>query len=164
MSPPGRLRQSGFSLVELLVVFAIVGIVTAVGAPGLFDYMRNARLREAGNLMLGEAIFARNEAIKRNRAVRLTVSGKQTIVTEVATATEMRTKEFAYPIVVNGSAQAVTFDSTGRLPMGTSMAVSLLHGSDTCSSELRCPQLRVSSGGQICIKTLNVTVTPDPCP
>lgn len=164
MMATNRPRQGGFSLIELMVVFVIVGVMAAVAMPGLSDYMRNARLREAGNLMLGEAMYARNEAIKRNRKVRLTLSGTQATVSESATGTEIRARGLPYPVVVNGAAQTVEFDSTGRLPMGTSAAVSVIHGSDTCSSELRCPQLRVSSGGQVCIKTLNVTVTPDPCP
>lgn len=163
MAAPGR--EGGFTIIEFLVVFAILGIMLSVGVPSLFEYMRNARLREAGNLVLGEAIFARNEAVKRNTRVRLSFSTGTVTVSDMTggVSTEIRSRNLPAPVAASGPA-SIDFLSAGRPPLGSSLTVSFMHGTDTCSSDIRCPELRVSSGGSSCLKVLNVTVTPDPCP
>jgi type IV fimbrial biogenesis protein FimT len=158
-------RQGGFTIIEFLVVFAIFGIMLAVGVPSLFEYMRNARLREAGNTVLGEAIFARNEAIKRNTRVRLSFSTDTVTVSDITggVTTQIRTRTLPPPVAAS-AASSIDFLSAGRPPLGSNLVISFLHGSDACSADVRCPQLRVNSGGSSCVKVLNVTVTPDPCP
>ena len=46
-------RQQGFTLIELMIVIAIVAILSAVALPAYQDYTKRAKVTEAINLMGG---------------------------------------------------------------------------------------------------------------
>jgi len=62
-----RLPYGGFSLVELLVVVAILGLVAAAAAPWLVRMGRRTRLRAAAAEIQSTLLAARMRAVKRNQ-------------------------------------------------------------------------------------------------
>ena len=64
----------GFSLIELIVVIAILGIITAIAIPSFNETMLGAKLRSYANTLVGNAYLARGEAIKGNAPVTICVS------------------------------------------------------------------------------------------
>lgn len=67
----GRLPHFGFSLVEMLVTLAIMGILLAAATPAFVSMVREDRLVSEINLLLADIHLARLEAIKRNQDVVL---------------------------------------------------------------------------------------------
>ncbi|OQK18659.1 hypothetical protein AU255_02675 [Methyloprofundus sedimenti] len=67
-----RLKQTGFTLTELMVVIAIVGILAAVAVPSFNDSIERSRLVSASEAVIADLRWARSEAIKRNRKTRVT--------------------------------------------------------------------------------------------
>jgi type IV fimbrial biogenesis protein FimT len=63
-------RQTGASLIELMVAVTIFAILLALGIPNMQDWMQNMQIRTAGESTLAGLHFARGEAIKRNALVR----------------------------------------------------------------------------------------------
>src|SRR5688500_10873357 len=57
---------AGFSLIELLVVMAIIVIMTAVAVPAISRYFQNYKIRGAVQAVGGEITTARNKAIMKN--------------------------------------------------------------------------------------------------
>jgi type IV fimbrial biogenesis protein FimT len=57
--------QHGFTLMELMVVLAIVGVIMGLAVPNFGLYIRNSRLTGAANDLLSSITLARTEAIKR---------------------------------------------------------------------------------------------------
>jgi type IV fimbrial biogenesis protein FimT len=77
--------QRGFTLVELMVVIAIVAILLVVGVPS-YKYVSNSyRISGEVNGLLGDAQFARSEAIKEGQQVILCTSTNGTTCAGVDT-------------------------------------------------------------------------------
>lgn len=60
----------GFTLLELVVVIAILGVLMGLGVPLLSETMRNAKVRARAENVLWSLQQARVEALKRNSTVR----------------------------------------------------------------------------------------------
>lgn len=143
--------QRGLTLVELMVGLAIGGFLMMSAAPYFSDYVANSRLREGGNLLFAEAMAAQSEAVKRNTVVRLATSGDTITITDrtdTANPVTLRTRTAA-----NGLQYATAtldFGSEGRpVPFGSTGSVDVGSANVTCSSDYRCPGLRVDAGGAV---------------
>ena len=66
--------QSGFTLLELMLVVAIAGLLLAFAVPAMGNFFRNARITGAANDLMAALHFARSEAIKRRLPVTLCTS------------------------------------------------------------------------------------------
>jgi type IV fimbrial biogenesis protein FimT len=148
--------QRGMTMVELLMSFAISGILVAIATPYFGEFSTNARLRESGGAMQAEALFAQSEAIKRNGTVRLVVSASAMEISDrtpeglaVAPANVLRNRVLPDGVVTD-AAVTLDFGSDGRpTPFGTAYTVNLSKSGASCSGDYRCPSLRVDAGGGI---------------
>ena len=66
-------RRPGFTLVEILMVLAIMGIMTVVTMPSLVKSIRGNRLRVGTRTIVMAANYARTSAILRNQEMKLTL-------------------------------------------------------------------------------------------
>ena len=68
-------RRLGFSLPELLIALALIGILSAITGPRITEAMRRHALEAAANQLALDMNRAQSEAIKRNAPVSLTRVG-----------------------------------------------------------------------------------------
>jgi type IV fimbrial biogenesis protein FimT len=74
-------KQRGVTLLELMVVIAIVAILAAVGLPSMTEMVKNNRVSSARMNFISDLNFARSEAIKRNTRI-LICSGQADCVND----------------------------------------------------------------------------------
>ena len=58
-----KTRESGFTLMELMITLALAAVILSIGAPSFTEFRRNNRLTSVGNDFLGAVQTARSEAI-----------------------------------------------------------------------------------------------------
>jgi len=67
-------RDAGLTLVELLVVMAVLGILLGIGVPALDQFAADSRLTATTNRLVSALHLARSEAVRRNTRVTLCAS------------------------------------------------------------------------------------------
>jgi type IV fimbrial biogenesis protein FimT len=60
---------TGFTLIELMMVVAIISITMSIGLPSFQGLISNSRVTSTANSMLGAYQLARSEAIRRRASV-----------------------------------------------------------------------------------------------
>lgn len=60
----------GFSLIELMITLAVLGLVLMIGLPNMGTWLQNTQIRTSAEAMQAGLQLARAEALKRNATVR----------------------------------------------------------------------------------------------
>lgn len=68
---PRPVFQRGLTLVELLIVVALIAVILGLAGPSFTDFIAMQRLRGANGQLVTDLQFARSEAVSRNRQVHL---------------------------------------------------------------------------------------------
>ena len=70
-------KQTGFTLIELIIGLVIFSIMAALAAPNYGAFVRSNRQTAAYNTLVGTISLARLEAVKSSRVVTLCISSNQ---------------------------------------------------------------------------------------
>ena len=64
------ISQRGFTIIEVLITLAVLGVLLALGVPGFIEWLQNQQIRAAAEATLNGLQVARGEAVRRNTPVR----------------------------------------------------------------------------------------------
>jgi type IV fimbrial biogenesis protein FimT len=67
-----RQKNTGFTLLEVMIVVAIIGILAAIAVPSYQDMLERNRLKQVAEGFKSDMQFARTEALKRSQTVLVT--------------------------------------------------------------------------------------------
>lgn len=80
----------GFTLIELAVVLAIVGMLLALSVPSFTAWLANARVRAVADSLANDLRRAQSEAVERNRQVALILTNSTPTAATIAATTSAR--------------------------------------------------------------------------
>ena len=105
-------KQSGFTLVELIVIIAIIAVFAGIAIPNFLSYMPKHRLNGAARQVMGDLMAARMKAVKENTTV--TVARVSDHEYKISTAGEEKTIDIQsnYDVTI-GSFSNISFYSRG---------------------------------------------------
>lgn len=137
-------RAAGFTLVELLIVIAVVGVLSAMSVSGFQWLTRNQRAKNASFELFATLTFARSEAIKRNGNVTVTpISGSwQNGWTVTSAGGEILKGQASLAgITVTGGPASVVYARTGRSSATASFQIDT---GTSVSEHVRCLKIELS--------------------
>jgi type IV pilus assembly protein PilA len=68
-----RKRQAGFTLIEVMIVVAIVGIVSVLAVPNIGEWLARYDLKQSMSEVAGDLNLAKLVAMNRNRQATVTI-------------------------------------------------------------------------------------------
>ena len=111
-----RLRQTGFTLIELMIVVALVAILLALAAPSFRESIARNKVEGVAGELTTDVQYARSEAVARNAQVGLFVGTNCYVVFVVDGAAPSSACVHAAPIktvpIATGSSISLAFLST----------------------------------------------------
>jgi len=179
----------GFTLIELVVVLAVVALLLFVAVPSFGSFLQNQQIRVAGDAIVNGLQVARAEAMRRNVSVQVAVNVPATgwTVSESASGVpiQSRTHEEGSPNAIVATtpdkATTITFtplggvtsNADGSLPVNQFDVNFNSPGGLPCQTPIiktgpRCLRILVTGGGstRMCDPAVGATNPPDPrvCP
>jgi type II secretion system protein H len=139
-------KQTGFSLIEMMVIIAIVSIMAGIAIPNLLSYVPNWRLKNAATDLYSNLQLARTTAIKEGSICRVTFSGSPDQYSVVCKDKTVTLGDYKSGVRFDGLGTA----SIGFTPSGFADATSSI--SLTNSGGTRRYTISVLVSGQISIQ------------
>lgn len=165
-------RQSGFSLIELMVVVIVLAVAASIAIPSFRNFIANTQIRTTTESIRNGLQIARAEAVKRNAVVRFTLNNDKSWVVGCPTVTANCPAIIQSKPSKEGSASTTTLTLTGSdnisfTSLGTvTAAVGQLSQVIVDSSALPAAntadlQINIGVGGNVRVCDPNVSATSD---
>lgn len=139
--------EHGFTLAELMIAIAILGIILGIAVPSMQSFILSQRISSASFELNSDLLYARSEATKRNADVLIAASGGawQNGWTVSAAGVTLKRRESLRDLAITATSASITFRHTGRLPIGSVQQTFRLNASPSNASVAeRCLILNTS--------------------
>ena len=149
----------GASLIEMMIVVAIIGILASLSTPMISSYLQNAKLRASADELKEALELSRSEAIKRNDTIKFTALNGggwsvEAYSNDVLTMLASKPDAVGSKLAVIADNSVIRFDGSGRPDVAATLQVTPAFGSCTT---LTCLHIELNRFGKI--KVCNPSTT-----
>lgn len=147
-----RRKQTGMTLLELMVVLAVMAITLAIGVPSFQGIVSDNRMTGTANTMIGALNAARSEAIKRGRSVAMTAISTDWsngwTIDVVTPADNIKTFAATTGMTVSSATTSYTFLPTGFLALATAQEITICDSARTAETGRK---ISISVSGRLAV-------------
>lgn len=156
-----RSSERGFTLIELMISVAVVGVLSVLALPEFNQWIANTKIRSTTESILAGFQFARTEAVRRNRGVQIQLnSDTGWTVTEVATGTALQARPategsggISLAILLSDATTpasgTVVFNGLGRVANATPITQVDVDSTAINAASTRELRITVNAGGRV---------------
>ena len=185
------MRQSGFTLVEVLVAMAIMGILMAVAMPEVASFLQTNKMKAAASDVFSGVQLARAEAVRRNLPVQFGLTASPVALNAVAAPvysasgtnwvvgfqdpainayrviTSRSAADGKSGITVTAPTASITYTALGATTLGATAVIDVKNpAAGTCLADggtVRCLRIAITAGGQsrICDPSISAANVAD---
>jgi len=158
--------ESGMTLIEVLIGFAIVGVLLSLGVPSFSAWLQNMQVRNAAETVFNGLQLARANAVQRNKSVTFTLNGPDSswtvtvdspsaITSETALIQSRSAAEGTLNAVIATTNPTITFDGLGKTNLLAAATIQVTNPTggvcqtSSTTGKMRCLNITVSVGGQV---------------
>jgi type IV fimbrial biogenesis protein FimT len=153
--------QRGFTIIEIIVVVAIMGVLLTIAAPSFVTFTSSQKVKTASFDLYAAMMFARSEAIKRKVNVTVAAAGGDWkngwTVQAAGVGTPLRIQDPLSGVTFSNTTTSVIYRLDGRLTSGAALGVLIQPETANTSIKNRC--IRVDLTG-----LPKSTLDPPTCP
>jgi len=126
--------SSGFTLIEVMIVVAIIGILASIAIPAYNDYVRRGQLPEAFNTLSAyRATMEQYYQDNRNYGP----SGTNCAANAAAAFSPPNVKYFSYTCSTSNSQQNYVITATGSAGQAVGLTYTLNHNGDRATTQFK---------------------------
>lgn len=162
----------GFTLIELMVVIAVLAIISSIAAPSFKSFIANTQIRTTAESIRNGLQLARIEAVKRNQKVSFTLNSDTSWLVGCVIATSSCPATIQAKTPKEGSASTVkltvldsnslSFNGLGTVdPAGGKLNRVDVDNTSISASATADLRVTVGSGGNVRVCDPNVSSTTD---
>jgi type IV pilus assembly protein PilA len=136
----------GFTLVELIVVIALIGLLSALGSFGFSQYIKKSQIASQTRLLYGDLMEYRLKALyeKKNWTFKISATGYGIYSSALTTVAPVKTVSLKYNIE-NNNATDIVYDSQGMANV-SGKSVCVTSANDAVVDSVVISQTRVQIG------------------
>ena len=153
--------QRGFTMIEIVVVVAIMGVLLTIAVPSFVTYSSSQKVKTASFDLYASMMFARSEAIKRKVNVTVAAVGGDWkngwTVAAAGVGAPLRTQDPLSGVLFSNTTTSVVYRLDGRL---TGAAVGVLIQPEIADASIKNRCIRVDLTGLPKSTTIGNSVCP----
>lgn len=96
-------KQWGFTLIEAMVVIAIIGIFASLALPGFQDTINRNKVRKTADLLAQTIVSAKSEALRRNIKTYVEIVGTDICIGTTAGDCDIRKEPLAKGVQITNT-------------------------------------------------------------